>query len=216
MINCKTFVFNPFQENTYLLWNDDREAVLIDPGFSTSSEFDQVLNYINKNGLSIRAVWLTHAHIDHVLGLDKALTFWGCTYHLHELEVAQLKAVEVYAPAYGFMHFRAPDSEGSLLNDNIISLGKERFEVLFLPGHAPGHVGFYHADSQRLWAGDVLFRQSIGRTDLPGGHHATLIQSIQQKLFSLPDEVVVFPGHGPETSIGFEKRNNPFLIGAIV
>jgi len=211
MIIHKSFVFNPFQENTYVVSSESKQCLIIDPG-CYGKEDEQILeNYILENELTPKAIWLTHAHIDHVLGLNFCVEKWNIPYCIHYLEVAQLKAVEVYAPNYGFHDYKPVTSNGTLLDSSEILLDNLKFSILNVPGHSPGHVAFYHSDSAQIWAGDVLFRQSIGRTDLPGGNFEILKKSILEKLFILPDNTTVYSGHGPETKIGFEKRNNPYI-----
>jgi glyoxylase-like metal-dependent hydrolase (beta-lactamase superfamily II) len=211
MIQFHVFPFNPFQENTFVLWNAENECIIIDPGCCNRQEENQLSDFISRNGLKPLAVWLTHCHIDHVLGLDFCLKTWNLPYFLHENEIAALKSVEVYAPAYGFPQFRSPENQGNLLSEGEIHLGNETFQILFVPGHSAGHLAFYHSESGQIWAGDVLFRESIGRTDLPGGNFNQLEKSILEKLYQLPETTVVHPGHGPGTTIGHEKRHNPFV-----
>ena len=211
MLSHKTFVFNPFQENTYVLWNDAMEAVIIDPGCYDASEHLKLINFVSEKDLKVIAIWLTHAHIDHVLGLQFCIDKWEIPYYLHQAEVSQLKAVEVYAPNYGFNDFKGIQEEGSVFDLSDVFIGKETFKVLFVPGHAPGHVAFFHEETGQIWAGDVLFRQSIGRTDLPGGNFEILKNSILTKLYTLHENTIVYPGHGPKTEIGFEKKYNPFV-----
>lgn len=211
MISSQVFNFNPFQENTYVLFNDDHKAIIIDPGCSNSDEENQLSAFISNNGLNVVEVWLTHAHIDHVLGLHFCLKKWHVPYRIHSLEVSQLKAVEVYAPNYGFANFQPPVGDFIIQGEGEVLIGEEIFRVLFVPGHAPGHVAFFHPESGRIWAGDVLFQSSIGRTDLPGGDFNTLAHSIRTQLYILPEGTVVLPGHGPETTIGFERQFNSFV-----
>jgi len=211
MISFKAFVFNPFQENTYVISAENKDCIIIDPGCFDREEHQTLIQYIADNQLNPKAVWLTHAHIDHVLGLQFCLDHWKIPYFISASEIPQLKAVEVYAPNYGFNDFQPVIQEGFLLDQSHIFLGIESFSILIVPGHAPGHVAFYHQDSKQVWAGDVLFRQSIGRTDLPGGDFETLKKSIVEKLYTLPNETIVYPGHGPATDIGFEKKYNPFV-----
>jgi glyoxylase-like metal-dependent hydrolase (beta-lactamase superfamily II) len=213
MIQQQAFTFNPFQENTWILSNESKQAIIMDPGCSNAAEENILSKYISENELIPAAVWLTHCHIDHVLGLDFCIRKWGIPYYLHPDEKPALKAVEVYAPAYGFTNFRLPETEGLVLNAGEISLEEDVFRILFVPGHSPGHIAFYHAASAQIWAGDVLFRESIGRTDLPGGDHGQLEKSIREKLYTLAPETIVHSGHGPDTSIGHEKRHNPFVRG---
>lgn len=205
------FTFNFFSENTYILFEDSGSAVIIDPGCSNEYENWQLEGFFKETGLQPKAIWLTHAHIDHVLGLSFCTERWDIPYFLHPLEVAQLKAVEIYAPNYGVHDFVAPTNPPNLIEKPVLSLGSENLEVLFVPGHSPGHVAFYHAQSGKLWVGDVLFNSSIGRTDLPGGDFDVLAKSIREQLYVLPDETYVYPGHGLATQIGVEKRTNSFV-----
>ena len=211
MIYSRAFAFNPFQENSWVLWTENKNCVILDPGCSTSAEEKELTAFVESHGLVPEAIWLTHCHIDHVLGLDFCLRRWSVPYFLHPLETAALKSVEVYAPAYGFHGFRSPEIPGQALQEGRLQLGEEVLEILFVPGHSPGHLAFYHPAGAQVWAGDVLFRGSIGRTDLPGGNFSQLETSIREKLYTLPEDTRVYPGHGPETSIGEEKKFNPFV-----
>lgn len=211
MIEIKSFTFNPFAENTYVLYdNDSKEALIIDPGCYEPEEQQTLNAYIKSQGLNITKLLNTHAHIDHVLGNAWVKETYGVNLYLHPQDEPTLRAVETYAPAYGFARYAPSSPDASLKEGEAIQLGDEKLEVLFVPGHAPGHVAFYHAGQKFCINGDCLFQGSIGRTDLPGGDHDTLINSIRSKLFQLPDETVVYCGHGPETTIGFEKKHNPF------
>ncbi len=210
MIHVKSFVFNPFMENTYVLHDDTGEAVIIDPGCYEEYEQEMLLKYVEENGLDIQGLINTHGHIDHVLGNAFVSRTYGVPLQIHPLDVPVLKAVEAYAPNYGFNTYE-PLEPGILLEEGgSVSFGATSFDILFLPGHAPGHIGLLNRDEKILIGGDVLFRESIGRTDLPGGDHATLLDSIREKLFILDDDLTVYCGHGPETTIGHEKRYNPF------
>jgi hydroxyacylglutathione hydrolase len=152
----------------------------------------------------------THCHIDHVLGNFFVKEKYKTSLHIHKKDEPVLKAVKAYAPNYGFFQYQETFPDSYLEEGQVLKLGDEELKVLFVPGHAPGHVAFYNEKNKIVIGGDVLFYNSIGRTDLPGGDFDTLIESIHTKLFTLPDDVTVFPGHGPETTIGFEKRTNPF------
>jgi hydroxyacylglutathione hydrolase len=211
MISHKKFVFNPFQENTSVLWNQMGDCIILDPGCSSKAEENQLLDFIRNQHLRPVGIWLTHCHIDHVLGLDFCLKLWKIPYYLHPYEAQQLKAVEAYAPAYGFHDFKLPENDGIAIESEIIDLGIEQFRIFFVPGHSPGHLAFYHSESAQIWAGDVLFQNSVGRTDLPGGDFSRLEDSIRTVLYALPDETTVHPGHGPATSIGHEKKFNAFI-----
>jgi glyoxylase-like metal-dependent hydrolase (beta-lactamase superfamily II) len=214
MLQIKKFTVNPFQENTYLLYVN-ATAVFVDPGYANSTEFKQALDFINENSLSPIAIWLTHAHIDHVMGLafvEEA--FPDIPIYMHPLEDYNLSNAEMVANAYGIplKPFKTQvDTTKSLENLDSLSIENESFNLIFAPGHSPGHICFQHEGNSILVGGDVLFLQSIGRTDLPGGDFDTLQNSIQQKVYKLPDETIVYSGHGPETNIGFEKKNNAFV-----
>lgn len=211
MISHKLFVFNPFQENTFIIWNSEGECIILDPGCATKDEEKLLVDFIYNQQLKPAGIWLTHCHIDHVLGLNFCLKLWKIPYFLHPLEASQLKSVEVYAPAYGFQNFQYPEVPGVSIENGTLELGGEQFRILFLPGHSPGHIAFHHMESSQIWAGDVLFQNSVGRTDLPGGDFSRLEDSIQSVLYTLPDATIVHPGHGPATSIGHEKKFNAFI-----
>jgi glyoxylase-like metal-dependent hydrolase (beta-lactamase superfamily II) len=211
MLHIKFFTFNPFQENTYLLYDEEGIATLIDPGCYTEEEKQELEAFIIKEKLQVTQLLNTHCHIDHVLGNAWAIDRFQVTLQIHALEVPVLKSVEVYAPNYGFRDYIPSTASSFLVEGQEIQVGKEKLRCIFVPGHAPGHLVFYHEASKRCIAGDALFKGSIGRTDLPGGNHALLLEKIKSQLFVLPEETVIFPGHGPETSIGYEKKNNPFV-----
>ncbi|MBG8554270.1 MBL fold metallo-hydrolase [Hymenobacter guriensis] len=205
------FTFNAFSENTYLLHDATKECVVVDPGCYSRAEQQALQEFIAAEQLRVVLLVNTHAHIDHVLGNQFILETYKVPFLLHEADVATLRAVQTYAPSYGFAQYQPAEPTGTLAAGEPVRFGNTELEVRFAPGHAPGHVVFYHAPSQVVIGGDVLFRGSIGRTDLPGGDYATLIQSIKTELLSLPDEVTVYPGHGPATTIGAERASNPFL-----
>ena len=209
-MEVKSFEFNPFAENTYILYDETRECVIVDPGCSNRDEENELFEFIESHALKVMSVINTHCHIDHVLGNWAVKNRYGVKLFIHPLDEVVLKSVKAYAPNYGFHSYQEADVDGFLNEGETVSFGNQSLNILFVPGHAPGHVAFYHPGEKILIGGDVLFLNSIGRTDLPGGHHQTLINSIRQKLFSLPDDVVVYPGHGPTTSIWFEKRTNPY------
>lgn len=211
MLQIKSFTFNPFQENTYLIYDDSLQAAIIDPGCHTTQERKELADFILENNLKPVLLLNTHCHIDHVLGNDWVKNTYKIPLLIHRLELPVLKSVEAYASNYGFHNYSGAEPDGFLEEGEVISIGAEKLKVLFVPGHAPGHVVFYHAESGRAIGGDTLFQGSIGRTDLPGGNHQLLLDKIKSVLFALPDETVIYSGHGPETMIGFEKSNNPFV-----
>ncbi|WP_242928009.1 MBL fold metallo-hydrolase [Pontibacter vulgaris] len=208
-VTCLTF--NQFQENTYLLYDDTKECVVIDPGCYEKHEQQQLKNYIEQNNLKVVRLLNTHCHIDHVLGNKFVADTYNVPLEIHKDDLQTLRSVPAYAPVYGFPMYQEILPEAYLKEGDTIKFGNTELQVIFAPGHAPGHVVFYNELKKICIGGDVLFQQSIGRTDLPGGDFDTLIQSIKTKLFTLPDEVTVYPGHGPETTIGYEKKYNPFL-----
>lgn len=210
MLSVKSFTFNPFQENTYVLYDDTNECVIVDPGCYEKSEEQELVDFIAKNNLTVKLLLNTHCHIDHVLGNYFVKKKFNVDLCLHPLEEPVLKAVQTYAPNYGFNQYSATSGDTYLKEGEKVVFGDQTLEIIFTPGHSPGHVCFYSIPDKILIGGDVLFKNSIGRTDLPGGDHDTLIESIHEKLFILPDDVLVYCGHGPDTTIGFEKKTNPF------
>ncbi len=210
MIEIKSFVFNPFMENTYVVYDDSGEAIVIDPGCYEQQEKDQLTAFISNQSLKVVKLINTHCHIDHVLGNSFIKETYGVDFYMHKSDLQTLRSVEVYAPSYGFQQYHGIEPDFFLDEGMTLNFGNTSLEILFVPGHAPGHIVFYHKDTNQLIGGDVLFENSIGRTDLPGGDHDLLIRNIREKLFILPEETVVYPGHGNTTTIGYEKVNNPF------
>lgn len=211
MLTVKAFIFNPVEENTYVLYNEQKQCCIIDPGCYFEKEREGLKTFIQEAGLQPLLLLNTHCHLDHVFGNKFVHDTWGLSLHLHRKE----KPVLDFAPAAGEM-WQMPfeNYEGALIyikEGSMIKLGEDELEIRFTPGHSPGHVCFYHEAGGFAISGDVLFNGSIGRTDLPGGDFDTLINSIQTQLFTLPDDTKIFPGHGPMTTIGFEKMNNPFV-----
>lgn len=211
-MTVRTFVVSPFAENCYVC-HDDGEAVLIDPGTVTPAERDAVGDYIERNGLRVRHLLLTHAHLDHLFGCAHFARRYGMRWKLHPDDLPLLDGAELQARMFGVPLERPPAPEATLAEGQEIAFGRARWRVLHVPGHAPGHVAFYDAANGFVIAGDTLFQGSIGRTDLWGGSLPVLLRSIREKLLVLPDETVVYPGHGPATTVGAERAGNPFLIG---
>ena len=210
MMTIQTFVFNPFQENTFVVYDETKEAVVIDPGCYEPAERAQLDSFIVTHQLNVKCLLNTHCHIDHVLGNDYIKEKYKVKLMIHPTEEAVLRTVKIYAPNYGFAQYREATADGFLKEGDILKFGNTSLDVLFLPGHSPGHIAFYNRQQNVIISGDVLFAGSIGRTDLPGGNFDTLINSIHQKLFILNDNGVVYPGHGPTTTLGEEKMSNPF------
>ena len=210
-MNVKAFINNPYQENTYLVYDDSKECVIIDPGMYNAAEQNAVVNFIKDQDLTPVLLLNTHCHIDHVLGNKFIFDYYGLKPRFHQGELQLLQAVPAYAPQQGINYELSPEPGVFLPEFGTINFGNSGFELLFCPGHSPAHLCFYGKADAFIIGGDVLFKGSIGRTDLPGGNFDTLINSIKTQLFTLPDEVKVYPGHGPMTTIGFEKLYNPFL-----
>jgi len=211
MINIKQFTCNPYQENTYVLFDETGECVIIDPGMYDAAEQNEFVKFIKSAGLKPVLLLNTHCHIDHVFGNKFVYDNWSLKPQFHKGELQLLQAVPGYAPTMGMQYELSPEPEVFLEEHGTVSFGNSTLDLIFAPGHSPAHLCFYSEPDNFLIGGDVLFYNSIGRTDLPGGNHAQLIQSIKENLFVLPAECKVFPGHGPSTTIGFEKKNNPFL-----
>jgi hydroxyacylglutathione hydrolase len=209
-VTVKAFEVSPFAENCYVC-HDGGEAVLIDPGTATPAERDLVGDYIARNGLTVRHLLLTHAHIDHILGCAHFARAYGMTWELHPEDLPLLDNAELQARMFGVPLERPPAPDASLAEGDEIRFGGAVWRVLHAPGHSPGSVCFHDAANGFVIAGDVLFQGSIGRTDLWGGSTETLLASIRDKLLPMPDETVVYPGHGPATTVGEERRTNPFL-----
>ena len=216
MLSIQIFPFNPFSENTYVVSDESRDAVIIDPGCYTKEEQRELVSYIDAQQLNVKFILNTHGHIDHVLGNDFAKDKYKAPLVISKMDEATMRSVKAYAPLYGFDAYREAEPDKLISEGDLITFGKTEWKVFFLPGHSPGHIGFYDEKEKVVFSGDVLFAQSIGRTDLPGGNFETLIQSIQKKIFALPDEVIVYPGHGPSTSIGEEKISNPFCALSLI
>lgn len=210
MLQVKKFTFNPFGENTYVLYDHTKECVVIDPGCYEKEEENELIEFITTNNLIVKKVINTHCHIDHVLGNAFVKRKFNAPLIIPPLEEPVLRAVTSYAGNYGFQQYQDSTPDSFITENDTLTVGEQKLQTLFVPGHSPGHVAFYHSIDKILIGGDVLFYNSIGRADLPGGDYDTLIDSIHKKLFTLPDDVTVYCGHGPETTIGFEKRTNPF------
>ncbi|MEX6686050.1 MBL fold metallo-hydrolase [Danxiaibacter flavus] len=211
MISISFFTFSPIQENTYLLHNEKGEALIIDPGCYFSAENETLKEHILKAGLTPVQLLNTHCHLDHVFGNKWVAKTYGLELYIHPDEEKMLEL----APQSGLMYGLGFDNyKGSLhfLNEgDVVKLGDDELKVILAPGHSPGSICFYNEKQHFLIGGDVLFQESIGRTDLPFGNHEQLLKNIKEKLYILPDETVVYPGHGPSTTIGHEKKHNPFV-----
>lgn len=211
MLQIKTFTFNTFQENTYVLHDDTQECIIVDPGCYEIAEQDELKNYITLHKLTPVKLLNTHTHVDHVLGNAFVFRDWGLKPSIHRMDLPILHAIPSYSSNYGLDYEESPEPELFLEEEDIIRFGQTELKVLFTPGHSPGSISFYSQNDGFVIAGDVLFYRSIGRTDLTGGNYETLIHSIKSKLMPLPDDTKVYSGHGPTTTIISEKKYNPFL-----
>jgi len=210
MLHIQCFTFNALAENAYVVYDDTRTCAIVDPGCYEQQEQEVLSAFIEEHALQVTHLINTHAHIDHIVGNQYVQATYSVQLALHHQEVPILQAAIQYAPSYGFTAYRPIEAEKLLSASDVIQLGKTPLAVLHVPGHSPGHIALYNKQAQVCLSVDVLFRGSIGRTDLPGGDDALLLQSIHQQLFPLGDEVVIYPGHGPTTTIGKEKSNNIF------
>ncbi len=207
----QAFVNNPYQENTYILFDDSGECAIIDPGMYNAVEQNRVVDFIKEKQLKPVMLLNTHCHIDHVLGNKFVFDQYGLKPQFHQGEFSVLTAVPSYAPQMGMRYEPSPLPDYYLPETGMITFGNTELQLIFAPGHSPAHLCFYNNSDNILIGGDVLFKGSIGRTDLPGGDYDLLIHNINTKLFTLPDDCIVYPGHGSETTIGSEKRYNPFF-----
>ena len=211
MLSVRSFTFNPFEENTYILYNESNQCCIIDPGCYFPEERDGLKTFFEKTGLKPVLLLNTHCHIDHVFGNRFIHDTWGLTLHIHEKERPVLDRAEEFGIEWDTPFENYQGNIIYLKESEKIKLGNDELEIRFTPGHSPGSISFYNEAGKFVIGGDVLFNMSIGRTDLPGGDYDTLINSIQTQFFTLPDETKVYSGHGPITTIGFEKMNNPFV-----
>lgn len=215
MTNVQAFAFNPFSENTYLVYDESRECLIIDPGCYTPSERQQLHDFIAAQQLKPVRLINTHCHIDHVLGNRYVAETYGLELEIHQGELPVLESVPMVAQMYGIPNIQQspdPNPERYLQEGDFITFGNSQLKILLTPGHSPASVSFYCEASKFVIGGDVLFRGSIGRTDLPGGNHSTLMESIERELMSLPDDTIVYAGHGPTTTVGEERQSNPFIL----
>jgi len=211
MLTVEILTFNPFQLNTHIIYDETGECVIIDAGNSDQGEDNRLYNFITSNKLKPVRLINTHCHIDHILGNRFLFEKFKLNPECHGDEKLNLDTADGISEYFGVKKPNNPPSVKFLKNGEKVFFGNSFLEIIFTPGHSPGHIVLYSNESKFLISGDVLFFESIGRTDLPGGNYQKLLESIKSKLFILPDDVTVYPGHGQTTSIGHEKRNNPFI-----
>jgi glyoxylase-like metal-dependent hydrolase (beta-lactamase superfamily II) len=211
MIQIKTFVFNPFQENTYLIYDETNSAAIVDPGCYFQEEQKEITKFIRDNKLKPEYIILTHGHIDHILGTDFLKAHYSIKAIMHQEDLQILRRSKEFGDMIGLSIEQPGDPEILLKDQQEITFGNTSFQVFHVPGHSPGSIALYNQENNILVAGDVLFRRGIGRSDLAGGNHTTLINSIKNKLFSLNENAVVYSGHGETTTLKEEMTENPLL-----
>lgn len=211
-MNVLKLTFNQFQENSYIISDNTQECIIIDPGCYTEHEKNHLREIITKNNLKPVKLINTHCHIDHVLGNKFVMQEWSLELYIHKDDLPLLENNEVISQMYGFEHYeKSPYPSKFLQEEDKLTFGESEFDIIYTPGHSPGHICLHNTEANLIIAGDVLFNGSIGRTDLPGGDYDTLIDSIKRKLLNLNENTIVYCGHGPSTTIGKEKKSNPFL-----
>ncbi len=212
MIDIKIFTFNHFEVNTFVVYDDTKHCAVIDPGMEYDSECRALEEFISSNALIPEAVLLTHTHIDHVAGLRFVTEKYSIPAYLHPDAMEILRQSEIYGSVMGFNAGNLSDVRTSFINDgDIITFGNSQLEARYVPGHAAGSMAYCLHSQKSVFTGDALFCQSIGRTDLPTGDYDLLIEKLKQRILPLPDDYRIYPGHGPSSSIGFEKQHNPFV-----
>ncbi len=211
MINVHYFSFGPFQENTYILWDETKECIVLDPGNNNTSENKKLSDFISQNHLNLKRLILTHGHIDHINGNKYIFDTYGLLPEVHKDDVYFIEKHLSSATMYGLHAEQSPMPIAFINEGDIIKFGNSTLQTLHTPGHSPGSISYYNLEDKFIIGGDVLFYGSIGRSDLPMGNHDTLIKSITEKLIPLGDDMKVYSGHGMPTTIGFERLNNPFL-----
>lgn len=212
MINVHYFAFGPFQENTYVLWDETKDCIILDPGNNNATENKKLSDFISQNNLNLKRLILTHAHIDHINGNKYVFDTYGLLPEVHKDDVYFIEKHTASANMYGLSVEQSPMPGAYIKEGDVISFGNSTLQTLHTPGHSPGSISYYNLENKFIIGGDVLFYGSIGRSDLPMGNHDTLIKSIKEKLIPLGDDMKVYSGHGMPTSIGFERMNNPFLV----
>jgi len=202
---------NPLGENSFVLSDETGQCIFIDPGFYYEEEHEEVKRYISDHQLKPVKIINTHCHFDHIMGVEFARKTYNIPFYAHPEDAFWIERAESQGEMFSIKMSAVQAADQFLNEGDVVKFGNTSMEVIHVPGHSPGHVVFYCKKQDFLMAGDVLFYGSIGRTDLPGGDYNTLISKIKQKLFKLPDNTKVYSGHGPETTLGFEKKSNPFL-----
>lgn len=210
-MNIAIFEVNAFQENTYIIWDANKTATIIDAGFHSVEEQDMLRDFVAEQQLSVRVLLTTHGHLDHIFGNAFVMQTYAPTFMTSAGVAREILNAPQRAKLWGFDLSGTPQPTQLIEAGSDVTVGDICLRVLFTPGHSPGHISFFHAESKTLFSGDVLFLGSIGRTDLPGGNHEELLASIRNVLLPLGDDVQVFAGHGQSTTLGRERLHNPYL-----
>lgn len=210
-MQIKRFVFNPFQVNSYLLFDETKEAILIDAAMIDSQEENSFSDFVSKNNLDLKALLNTHGHMDHIAGTNWIKQEYNISPQGHESDDILISSAEEHAKSFRLNITKPENIKQHLTENSTIFFGKQKLEIRHIPGHSLGGLAFIHHESKSIFCGDSLFQNSIGRTDLPGGNYEELISAIKEQLLTLPNDYTLYPGHGPESNIGYEKSNNPFL-----
>ena len=211
MMLVKTFTFNDFQENTYVV-SLNNKCIVIDPGNYYEHENQELKKYIDGEGFNLKYILLTHCHIDHILGLKYLNDNYNTKVYIPSNEMEMYKKSEEIASVYGLRYYDHFNNVHCMTSDFSFTLGDYKIKVIEIPGHSPDHFRIFFEDSKVCFSGDVIFKNSIGRTDLPGGNYETLINSIKSKLYNIGNDVIIYPGHGPKTNMEDEIKLNPFLV----
>ena len=212
MAAIATFTFNPFEENTYVIYNETGNCIIVDPGCSNPEEEIGLTQFITEHKLKPKLLVNTHGHADHMLGNYFVHQRYGLFPWIHRADEFLLKGAPEQGKMFGISLKPSPSPSKYLEHGDILEAGEERFNIIHTPGHSPGGISIFSEKDKWIIVGDTLFMMSIGRTDLPGGDYNQLIEMIKTRIFSLEDDVTIYSGHGPSSTIGFEKENNPFLI----
>ncbi len=212
MIQIQSFAVNYFGENTYILFDETKEAVIIDCGCLNSREFQLVTDFVARNQLVLKHHLCTHYHLDHLFGAEYVKTEYGLSPEVNQTDLEILPSINQQSQSFGLpREVKDPEIHTFLEEGDVVTFGHSELKVLAVPGHSPGSLAFYNKEKGCVFVGDAIFAGSIGRTDLWGGNTSQLIRSIKQSIFTLPEDTVIYPGHGPETNVGYEKKNNPYI-----
>lgn len=211
MLAIQTFCFNPFQENTFVLFNTAKEAIIVDPGCYIRSEQATLKNWIAENELTPKLLLNTHCHLDHVFGNNFIADTYSLAVHIHPNEKIVLDRLEEASERWGVPTAAYHGEIIFIDKSESLQFGEDTFSILETPGHSPGSICFYHQAQDFIIGGDLIFQDGVGRTDLPGGNPAELIKSIREQILPLPDTLTIYNGHGPATTLGREKLHNPYI-----